>query len=121
MNDKRQGAIAGLISQLEETRDELQIGSKGCGFECSSIMYGALTKEMHSKALLSLRPVAPFPDLSYRSLVQKVLSFRSPVWYDSTSYYHSYRHKCDYSTFELLFGVLEDTVEGHDLNDSINV
>lgn len=121
MNDKRQGAIAGLIFQLEETRDELQNGSKGCGFECSSIMYGALTKEMHLNALLSLRPVAPFPDLNYRSLVQKVLSFRSPVWYGQFSYYSSYQHNCQYSTFKLLFDVLEDTIEGHDLKDSIKV
>ena len=121
MNDKRQGAIGGLIFRLEETRDELQNGSKGCGFECSSIMYGALTKQMHSNDLLSLRPVAPFPDLNYRSLMQKVLSFRSPVWYGPVSYYSNYRHSCRYSTFKLLFDVLEDTLEGHDLKDSVNV
>ncbi|PYH75518.1 hypothetical protein BO82DRAFT_359969 [Aspergillus uvarum CBS 121591] len=121
MNDKRQEAIAGLILRLEETRDELQNGSKGCGFECSSIMYGALTREMHLNDLFWLRPVAPFPDLSYRSLVQKVLSFRSPVWYGPTSYRSNYRHNCVSSTFELLFGVLEDTIEGQDLNDSVNM
>jgi hypothetical protein len=46
MNDQRQGAIAGLVLQLHETRDKLQSGSKGCGFECSSIMYGALAMQM---------------------------------------------------------------------------
>ncbi|RAL16792.1 BTB/POZ domain-containing protein [Aspergillus homomorphus CBS 101889] len=121
MNDKRQGAIAGLIARLDETRDGLQDGSKGCGFECSSIMYGALTKEMYLNNLLSLRPVAPFPDLSYRSLVQKVSSFRSPAWYSHKSYNPSYRHDCVDSTFELLIGVLEDTIEGLDLKDSVTV
>ncbi|KAL4973097.1 hypothetical protein BDW66DRAFT_109210 [Aspergillus desertorum] len=52
MNDQRQGEIAGLFLQLDETRHQLQSGSKGCGFECSSIMYGALTKQMLLNALL---------------------------------------------------------------------
>jgi hypothetical protein len=119
MNDKRQEAIAGLAVQLDKTRDELQSGSKGCGFECSSIMYGALTKEMHSNTLFSRRLAAPFPYLSYRSLVQKMLSFKSPEWYGP--YRSKYHHTCDYSTFTLLFGVLKDTIEGHGLDNSIQV
>lgn len=121
MNDQRQGAIAGLVLQLDKTRDELQSGSKECGFECSSIMYGALTKEMHLNALLSPRPVAPFPDLSYRSLVQRRSSFKSPTWYGLSSYYSRYQHKCNYSTFTLLFGELEDIIEGHNLDSPIHL
>ncbi|KAL4747020.1 hypothetical protein BDW72DRAFT_209910 [Aspergillus terricola var. indicus] len=114
-----QAEIAALIFQLHETRDQLQSGSKGCGFECSSIMYGALTKQMHQIALLLPMPTASFPGLSYRSLVQEVSSFKSPVWSDPRSYYSGRKHECSYSSFTLLFGMLKDTIEGLDLDSHL--
>ncbi|KAL4772406.1 hypothetical protein BDW60DRAFT_222340 [Aspergillus nidulans var. acristatus] len=121
IDDRRQAEIAGLIFQLHETRDQLQNGSKGCGFECSSIMYGALTKQMHQNALLLPRPAAPFPGLSYRSLVQVVSSFKSPVWSNPRPYYSREKHECDYSSFRLLFGMLKDTIEGLDLDSYLQI
>lgn len=120
MNDRRQGGIAGLVIRLHEKRDTLLSGSRGCGFECSSIMYGALTKQMHLNALLSPKPAAPFPGLNYRFLVQKVLPFKSPEWYGRSSLYSGYQHKCIYSIFRLLFGGLNDTIEGLDLDSLIH-
>lgn len=75
MSDHRQSAIECLVRLLHETRDDLLSGRRGCGFECSSIMYGALSKQMQSDALLSPRPAAPYPSLTYISLVQRVSSF----------------------------------------------
>jgi hypothetical protein len=75
MNDHRQSAIEGLFRLLHETRDDLLSGRRGCGYECSSIMYGVLSKQMQSDALLSPRSAAPYPSLSYKSLVQRVSSF----------------------------------------------
>ncbi|KAF4161658.1 hypothetical protein CNMCM8927_004890 [Aspergillus lentulus] len=71
MNERRQVGINNLIQFIHDTREALLNGIRGCGFECSSIMYGALSKEMHSNDLLSPRPAAPFPDLNYKYLVWK--------------------------------------------------
>lgn len=121
MNECRQVAINNLIQFVHDTREALLRGIRGCGFECSSIMYGALSKEMHSNDLLSPRPAAPFPDLNYKYLVWKVLSFASPRWKDSSSGYSSYGsrncHNCSDSSFASLFGQLNDAIEGLDLDN----
>lgn len=119
MNDRRQKAIGGLIIRLHEERDTLLSGSRGCGFQCSSIMYGALTKQMQSNALLSPRLAAPFPNLNYKILVQKVLSFISPGWYGPSSHKARYQHSCLHSSFESLFGGLNDTIRGLGLESLI--
>lgn len=120
MDDRRQGAIADLISQLHETREELLSGSRGCGYECSSIMYGALTKQMQSNALLWPRPEVPFLNLNYMSLVQRVSSFTSPRWHGGSPYFSSYQHSCVDSSFKSLFGKSNDIIEGLDLDSLIH-
>jgi hypothetical protein len=120
MNEHRQSAIEGLFRLLHETRDELLSGRRGCGYECSSIMYGALSKQMQSDALLSPRPAAPYPSLTYKSLVQRVSSFKSPQWCGPSSHYARYQHRCPASSFETLFGELKDIIEGLDLEDLIH-
>ncbi|KAJ9294869.1 hypothetical protein DTO271G3_6431 [Paecilomyces variotii] len=125
IDSNRQQAISNVITLLQEKREALLSGNEGCGFECSSIMYGALTKQMQSNGLLSPVPEAPFLSLNYEELVRKVLSFKSPQWYDPdseySSYYSSYRHpslhSCPHSTFKSLFGVLKDTLGGLNLHD----
>jgi hypothetical protein len=121
MNERRQAAVNNLIQILHERREDLLSGIRGCGFECSSIMYGALSKEMHSNDLLSPRPAAPFPNLNYKYLVWKVLSFASPQWRGPYSGYASYGsnypHNCYDSSFTSLFGKLNDAIEGLDLDD----
>ncbi|RAL02499.1 uncharacterized protein BO80DRAFT_379015 [Aspergillus ibericus CBS 121593] len=120
MNDRRQEAINNLVVLVHETREALLSGSQGCGFECSSMMYGALSKQMHSSNLLSPRPAAPFPNLIYKDLVQQLLAFKSPRWYgyDSSSYYDSYSHQCSASSFKSIFRNLDSTVHGLDLESS---
>ncbi|KAJ9402136.1 hypothetical protein DTO282F9_900 [Paecilomyces variotii] len=116
IDSDRQKAINNLFTLLQEKREALLSGSEGCGFECSSIMYGALTKQMQSNGLLSPAPEAPFLGLNYKELVRKVLSFKSPPWYTPDSNYSSYRrpslHSYPHSTFQSLFGVLNDTLGG---------
>ncbi|KAL3434217.1 hypothetical protein BDV09DRAFT_204892 [Aspergillus tetrazonus] len=116
MDNRREEAIANLVHQLHVTLDELRSASKGCGYECSSIMYGALAKQMHLNALLSPRPAAPFLGLRYRILVQRVTSFKSPEWYGPRPSSSRNQHRCIHSSFTSLFGVLEDTIEGFGLN-----
>ncbi|PLN85061.1 hypothetical protein BDW42DRAFT_18673 [Aspergillus taichungensis] len=120
MNDRRQEAITNLVHRLHEKREELLSGSRGCGYECSSIMYGALTKQMQLNALLCPKPEVPFVDLNYRSLVQRVSSFISPHWDCDLSRHTQHWHLCDDSSFERIFGELSDTIEGLDLDGFIH-
>ncbi|KAF7136974.1 hypothetical protein CNMCM5793_006678 [Aspergillus hiratsukae] len=116
MNSHRQQAIDNIFLLLHNQHEAFLSGSRGCGFECSSMMYGALTKQMQSNSLLSPGPVAPFLGLSYKQLVRKLLSFQSPQWYGPSSRYsnHSprYLHNCSDSSFASLFGTLNDDIEG---------
>lgn len=117
MNECRQKAIRDTICILQGTSEAYLTGNKGCGFECKSIMHGALTMQIQS-SLPSPRPAAPFSGLVYRDLVQKVLSFRSPQWYDPTFDYRRGRlfHKCSDSSFALMFTKLRCSIEGLDLD-----
>jgi hypothetical protein len=123
MNERREKAINNLIVLLHETRDAFLHGTRGCCFECRSIMYGALTMQMQSSNLLLPKPETPFPNLNYNSLVRRVLAFTSPAWYDSSSNYSSYStyrssymHCCSDASFATIFGILEDSLEGLELN-----
>lgn len=120
MDDRRQKAITDLILRLHETHEEFLSGSRGCGYECSSIMYGALTKKMQSNALLCPRPEIPFVDLNYRSLVLRVSSFTSPNWDNAYSSYGINVHSCADSSFKSIFGKLSGTIEGLDLDGLIH-
>ncbi|KAJ5523226.1 hypothetical protein N7513_012770 [Penicillium frequentans] len=120
MNDSREKAIESLIVLLHDTRDAFLDGPRGCSFECRSIMYGSLTKHMQSSNLLLPKPEAPFQGLNHEHLVQKAMSFTSPVWFDSASTYSSYgsgyRHICGDNSFASVFAILKDSFEGLELN-----
>lgn len=120
MNRYREKAINDLIVQLYETRDAFLYGSLGCCFECRSIMHGALTLQMQSSNLLSPKPETPFPNLNYGILIQSVIAFRSPQWYDSSpsysSYGHSALHRCSDASFTSVFTKLNDSLEGLELS-----
>ncbi|KAI7975708.1 hypothetical protein EIK77_001182 [Talaromyces pinophilus] len=108
LNNGRQKAIDKLFDFVQETQEAFLNGSIGCDFECSSIMYGALASNILSKDL-RLRPVTPFLELEYRSLIRKLLSFDSPVWSMARS---RQLHSCSDSSFKLLFSNLPETIEG---------
>ncbi|KAJ5731576.1 uncharacterized protein N7483_006084 [Penicillium malachiteum] len=125
MNTCRQEAIDNLITLLHETRDAFIHGTRGCCFECRSIMYGALTIHMNSYDLLSPKPEAPFMNLTYHSLVQRVLAFQSPQWYSPLSGYSDYSsfssyrsnsrhspHACSNASFKSIFTMLKGYLEG---------
>lgn len=121
MNRGRKEAIEKVVNLLHEKHEALLDGKLGCRFECSSIMYGALTKQMKSKALLSPRPSRPFRSLNYNQLVQKIRSFNLPEWYSQLGYYNNYvRHSCNNSSFESLLGRMDDSVNGLVLLDFIS-
>ncbi|KAL3488392.1 hypothetical protein BJX62DRAFT_240087 [Aspergillus germanicus] len=113
--------IGKAILLLQNTLDAFLNAEHGCSFECSAIMYGALTKELHRVGLLSpLLPVAPFRGWAYRQLLEKVSSIKSPTWCTRTRERWGYdsgisQHQCDSSSFAQLFGHLDDSVAGLEL------
>ncbi|CEL06506.1 hypothetical protein ASPCAL09682 [Aspergillus calidoustus] len=112
----RCASIERVLDKLYHTQEALLSGSRGCDFECSSMMYGALTREMRSASLLSPRPAPPFDEISYKTLVKKILAFRSPSWtgWSSSAYlgYGNSPHSCSTSNFNKIFSGMNDAIEG---------
>ncbi|KAF2810992.1 uncharacterized protein BDZ99DRAFT_508368 [Mytilinidion resinicola] len=78
-------AIHALVSQLHSLLDEYHSADYSCprngySFECGSMLYGALTKQMESLELLAPQPVAPFSGMSLRELDSKMRNIKSPLW-----------------------------------------
>ncbi|KAL4965068.1 uncharacterized protein BDV14DRAFT_189869 [Aspergillus stella-maris] len=69
--------------------------------------------QLHVNALLLPRPVAPFPNITYKHLVRKISSFKSPVWYSRHS---KAPHTCSSSSLRILIGEFNDYIEGLDLS-----
>jgi hypothetical protein len=117
MNRRRIDAISAILSSLTEQRDSFLDGSRGCCFECSSIMLGALTKHMHSSGLLFPEPAAPFPGLSYCQLLETVCGFRSPQWHSHSGYSRYSWHNCGVASFSSLIAAPETSIKGLSLID----
>ncbi|PYI24569.1 hypothetical protein BO99DRAFT_448220 [Aspergillus violaceofuscus CBS 115571] len=115
INEKRTTAIANILQQLHSKLDRL-LRSTSCTFECSSMMYGALSTRLHSSGLLYPRPVAPFLGISHEKLVQQVLSFEPPKWWSAPTMYDNRPHGCSWSSFKPLVGNANTVISGLDLS-----
>ncbi|KAB8212786.1 hypothetical protein BDV33DRAFT_197233 [Aspergillus novoparasiticus] len=104
MNMRRYDAITLILSSLAKLRDAFLDGSRGCTFECSSLMFGALTKQMHSNGLLYPQPEAPFIGLNYKGLVETARAIKSPKW---PSHYRA----CESSSFSSLIVIQENKIK----------
>ena len=65
-------------------------------FECSSVLLGALMKQMKTLGIMSPRPVAPFDGLSVNGLRKNMDGMKTPRWFthrDATS-----PHSCTLDT-----------------------
>ncbi|KAL4968620.1 uncharacterized protein BDV14DRAFT_167447 [Aspergillus stella-maris] len=113
MNDSRQEAIGALLDQLHDTRDDFLAGAQGCTWECSFMVYGALSKHLASYDLLSPKPEVPFANHSYEELAMVVQTFVSPRWRASAP--DSVLHCCSASCSSLLFGIPGHAIEGLNL------
>ncbi|KAM5467099.1 hypothetical protein MauCBS54593_005719 [Microsporum audouinii] len=114
LDKRRTQAIESTISMLNQWQQDLTNNSRGCNFECRSMMLGALIKNMHSHDLLSPQPKAPFLGLSVQSLRNAVNSFRSPDWYCKDRY-RNHGDRCGNSSFEKLFRSFGVNLAGLDL------
>lgn len=117
MNDHRENAIGAMTSLIDETLDHFLNDRHDCSrkFECCSIMFGALVKQLNSSSLFSPKPVAPFVGSNYRQFVQTIKSFKTPQWNCNCDCDYSYRSYSDCS-FQVLFEHLRDTIDGLDIH-----
>ncbi|RHZ57294.1 BTB/POZ domain-containing protein [Aspergillus thermomutatus] len=113
MNQKRQQAICKVILALQREYEAFMTGSKGCNFECSSIMLGSLMKQMLSKGLLESQVQFYYKGFNVTGLTKSVQSFVAPRWRTSVYCYNGDYpdHNCPHSSFSLL-NSSSDTVEG---------
>ena len=93
-------AIGTVVSQLHNLLDKYRDVDYRCpsgfySFECGSILYGALTKEMDSSGLLVPYPVAPFPGMSFCELYSKVQDIKSPMWCSPGTGRYKSQHSCN--------------------------
>jgi hypothetical protein len=67
-------------------------------FECSSILLGALMKQMRNIGVLSPRVVAPFDGLSLEKVHESISSMQSPIWetYDEVNELYPIKHACGF-------------------------
>ena len=120
IEQKRQESIDRVVTSLHDLFAKLCKGNP-CSFECSSILLGALTKQMHARGLLSPRPAIPFLGLSSAEIAKSVRTFQSPRWCSSVgSYSHRYcgEHSCSLkSNLNPIFDSLENSMGGLTLED----
>ncbi|USP76614.1 hypothetical protein yc1106_03888 [Curvularia clavata] len=92
-------------------------------FECSSILLGALMKQMRNIGILSLRAVAPFDGFSIENVYESVKMLKSPIWetYDEINELYPIKHSCGFQgTIVRDVEHILARVKGLSLNDFLN-
>ena len=98
---RRLKSIAAIVAELHNLLDHFRSNDYLCpddrslGFECGSMLYGALTKGMHSMGVWSPYPIEPFAGLSLHDVVTKAKLMKSPAW---RPYNSKYSHICSLSS-----------------------
>ncbi|WQF87603.1 hypothetical protein CDEST_12617 [Colletotrichum destructivum] len=79
---QRQEAVEFILNTLQTLLDVFRKESSVsyCSFECSSMLLGALTKEMDRHKLLDPAPKEPYTGYSIVGVEKMVKEFRSPYW-----------------------------------------
>lgn len=116
MNSRRVATIQNIIDLLYARREEFYTGKRGCDFDCSSIMYGILTRRMRSIGLSLQEPSAPYISLIHKELAEAIHSFTPPRFYSSNDRFNRC-HVCADSSFKSIIEEVEAGIEGLDLAD----
>lgn len=100
IDQARVQAIGTLVARLHDLLEEYRNPNYLCpngghSFECGSILYGALAREMELAGLLAPYPVAPFSGLSFGEIHLKLQHFRSPSWCYPDRYKTAKSHPCN--------------------------
>ncbi|KAI1655229.1 hypothetical protein F4813DRAFT_398564 [Daldinia decipiens] len=109
INEKRQEFISRVFAHMYDLLGLLREQKKGCSFECSSILLGALTIQLHEKGILDRQPTFPYPGHSISSATSMILNFRSP---SGMSWRH-HSHACKLPS--LFAHISDEPVEGLEL------
>ncbi|KAK8120401.1 hypothetical protein PG999_004521 [Apiospora kogelbergensis] len=79
---KRQDKVDRIISVPHDLVLYLNNRTK-CTFACSSMLIGALTKQMHTNGLLYPKPTTPFLGYSVAGITKTLHNFETPKWNES--------------------------------------
>ena len=119
---KRQLAFDIAITSLQSLLLRFTSDENSCSFECSSILLGALTKEINRRQLFSPKTIG---SASLAGVGEILRGIRSPKWcsYQSDSFgYESYgdQHGCNLQThIEPIIANLRKHSEGPALKDLV--
>ncbi|OCK73849.1 hypothetical protein K432DRAFT_430359 [Lepidopterella palustris CBS 459.81] len=80
INKKREDFIERSVTALHNLLVELRKGDNSCSFACSSILLGALIKQMDNRKLFLPRPVASFEGYSAAEVAEFVRTIYTPEW-----------------------------------------
>jgi hypothetical protein len=117
----RQESVNGVITILHDLLTYFRCARTACSFECSSILLGALTKELQARYLLSPQPTLPLLGYSFVAIARSARNIRSPIWNSNSGrmrHRHYGTHPCGISSFIApIIDELEATLEGLTLED----
>ncbi|KZL64984.1 hypothetical protein CT0861_12834 [Colletotrichum tofieldiae] len=107
---QRQEAVEFILKTLQTLLEAFRKGSSGCSFECSSMLLGALTKEMDRHKLLNPAPKEPYKGYSILDTEKMVNSFHCPHWkHRRGSYYMDYPDNSDSCNLKIILSTLLKT------------
>ena len=96
IDQQRRNIVNKIISGLQDLATYLCERDE-CSVACSSMLLGALTRQMHTSGILNPMPTPPFLGYSVRETTEAVRKFTSPAWKDGE--YYSQSHKCTLAPF----------------------
>ncbi|EXF86038.1 hypothetical protein CFIO01_07606 [Colletotrichum fioriniae PJ7] len=117
---RRQDAVEFMLKVLQKLLRAFRNDTAGCSFECSSILLGALTKEMDKHRLLDPQPASPYSGYSIADTEKTIRTFRSPQWSSEVNLY-SGRHRCTLVSMIdcYLNGEFDKSKKGFELSGTI--
>jgi hypothetical protein len=125
MEHKRYQAIEELVSNLHGWLDKFRGNSYTCSqgnhynLACSSMLLGALTKEMDRVGCWFPRPEVPFQPFSFNEWYGNMAALQAPTWFGLSR--DRYQHSCGFSnTVEKDAGRITAKLNGLNLLDFVD-
>ena len=114
IDQQREKLVGRVISNLNALLAYLYKRSN-CSFACSSILSGALARQMDAAGLLEPSPTGPFLGYNVVEMTGFVQTLESPTW---SIPYRSPTHRCSlYDFLKMTDSYVVDGVEGLELGD----
>lgn len=82
IDEERQDLLDQLTGILNDVLDSLCRDQKLCGFECDSMLLGAIIGQLYRHNLIWPKPSKPFIGFGLAESVETVCGLRSPAWCD---------------------------------------